>query len=278
MKDKFSATWVSHSSIGDFLQCPRLYYLKNVYKDPKTRHKVNIINPPLALGQVVHEIVEGLADVPSGKRFEKPLVPAFEEAWEKVSGKKGGFTSDEEEAEVKARGVAMIERVERVQDPLNNKVIRMNQELPHYYLSEEDDIILCGKIDWLEYIEGDDSVHVIDFKTGKNEEKEDSLQLPIYSLLLKNTQKRKVSRASYWYLDRDDDLIEKPLPDLEESYKRVIEVAREIKDVRTRKAYDCPRGSDGCFACRQFEKILNGEAEFVGVGGYNQDLYILPKN
>src|ERR1035437_4279352 len=34
-QDKFNAVWVSHSSIGDFLKCPRLYYLHNVYKNDK---------------------------------------------------------------------------------------------------------------------------------------------------------------------------------------------------------------------------------------------------
>ena len=51
--------------------------------------------------------------------------------------------------------------------------------------NEEENIILNGKIDWLEYVPEDDSIRVIDFKTGKNDEKEGSLQLPIYILLLK---------------------------------------------------------------------------------------------
>ena len=34
--DKYTAVWVSHSSMGDFLKCPRAYFLHNVYKDPKT--------------------------------------------------------------------------------------------------------------------------------------------------------------------------------------------------------------------------------------------------
>jgi hypothetical protein len=37
----------------------------------------------------------------------------------------------------------------------------------------------------------------------------------------------------------------------------------------------CPQGSAGCFACKPFEKILRNEAEFVGVGEYNQDLYMV---
>ena len=43
-----------------------------------------------------------------------------------------------------------------------------------------------------------------------------------------------------------------------------------------KKEFDCPRGAAGCFACRPFEKILKGEAEFIGVGGYGQEMYMIP--
>src|SRR3990167_11317573 len=61
IKDKFSAVWISHSSIGDYLKCPRAYYLKNVYRDPKTNHKITLMQPSLALGQIVHEVIESLS-------------------------------------------------------------------------------------------------------------------------------------------------------------------------------------------------------------------------
>jgi hypothetical protein len=65
------------------------------------------------------------------------------------------------------------------------------------------------------------------------------------------------------------------LPSVEESYERVIKVAREVKAAREKGEFKCPKGEAGCFACRPFEAILKGEAEYVGVGEYNQDLYIL---
>ena len=44
-KDKFKATWLSHSSIADFLKCPRLYYLRNIYKNPRAGHKITVLLP-----------------------------------------------------------------------------------------------------------------------------------------------------------------------------------------------------------------------------------------
>lgn len=282
-RDTFGAVWVSHSSMGDFLKCPRAYYLHNVYKDPKTRRKINVTSPALALGVSVHEVVEGLGRYSADKRSAVPMLAQFEEAWKKVSGKKGGFTDASQEAESKARGIAMIERVARNLGPLAQKTVKLKEGTggmpPNMFLTDEDDIILCGKIDWLIYEPTDDSVHLLDFKTGKNEEGGESLQLPIYQLLMHNLQKRKVTGASYWYLDRDDVPVPANLPSVEESFNRVIEVARKVKAARDRatthgpeNVFICAKGS--CFACRPFEKILRGEAEYVGVGEYNQDIYI----
>ncbi|MBA3724601.1 MAG: PD-(D/E)XK nuclease family protein [Candidatus Levybacteria bacterium] len=272
-QDKYSAVWVSNSSMGDFINCPRLYYLRNVYKDPATGHKVNIINPSLALGQSVHEVLEALSLLPSEERFKESLLIAYERSWEKVRGKMGGFNNDEQEEHVKGRGRKMLERVMENPGPLLNKAVKIKKELPNYYLSEEENIILCGKIDWLEYLPEDDTVHIIDFKTGKHDESSASLQLPIYTLLVANCQKRIASRGSYWYLDRDNVPISVKLPTMEEAYQMVLDTARKVKEARLKGEYICPK--EGCFACRPFEAIMNREAEFVGVGGYKQDLYIV---
>ena len=166
MKDKYSAIWVSHSSMGDYLKCPRAYYLRNVYRDPKTNKKISVMEPPLALGQAVHEAIEGLSKLPVEERFREPLLDRFEKAWTLVSGQKGGFQTLEEEEKFKSRGVAMIKRVDEHRGPLTAKAIKIRQDLPYYWLSEEDNIILCGKIDWLEYNEVTDAVRIVDFKTG----------------------------------------------------------------------------------------------------------------
>ena len=274
--DKYSATWVSHSSISDFLKCPRAYYLRNVYKDPRTGHKMTIASPPLALGQAVHEVIESLAVLPAGSRLKISLVKKLDPIWLKVTGKKGGFKTHSEEMIYRQRANQML--INRQEDPgpvaLPAIKIKSSMNLPNYFLSEEDNIILCGKIDWLEYRKKDDSVHIIDFKTGKNEEPQDSLQLPIYLLLATNTQSKKVSGASYWYLDRDEGLTEKKLPDIKKSFEKVYTVARRIKLARQINHFKCPKG--GCFACRPYEKILKGEGELVGTSDTRQDVYILP--
>jgi len=277
MPDKFVATWVSHSSIRDFLSCPRAYYLKNIYKDPQTGHKIQLISPALSLGQIVHQVVEELSVKSVEARFKQSLIEKFEELWPSVTGKKGGFRSDSHEQQFKERGRKMLQKVMKNPGPLKALAVKIKEELPFYWLSESDEIILCGKIDWLEFLPDTNAVRIIDFKTSLREEKADSLQLPIYLLLVTNTQKRQVSGLSYWYLELDDEPKDQPMPDMGESKRRVMEVAKKIKLARKLDHFNCPAGPGGCPACTPFEKILRGEAELVGEGGYGRDVYILPQ-
>jgi CRISPR/Cas system-associated exonuclease Cas4 (RecB family) len=273
MKDKYSAVWVSHSSIADFLKCPRLYYLRNVYKDPATRHKITIMTPALALGQAVHDTLEDLSNLPVQERLSTPLSEDFKKKWQNVSGKRGGFKTKELEDAYFERGLEMLRTVEKNPGPILNKAVKIPQELPFYWLSEADNIILCGKIDWLEYMEDIDGVHVLDFKTGRIEEPEDSLQLPIYHLLVANTQKRRVDKASYWYLDSADTPNEQSLPDLGQAYGKVYDVAKRMKLARQLDHFKCPEG--GCRYCLPFEQVLKGKGELVGQSSYHQDIYVL---
>lgn len=273
MKDKYSAIWVSHSSISDYLKCPRAYFLRNVYRDPKTNRKISVMEPPLALGQVVHETIDSLLALPAGVRLRTPLMDRFEDVWKNISGIKGGFTDTEQEAQFKERAAAMIRRVTDNPGPLEKKTIKIRGDLPYYWLSEEDNIILCGKVDWLEYIEETDSVRIIDFKTGKFDEDPDSLQLPIYILLAQHTQTKPVTSMSYWYLDRDDTPVDMPMPDMVAAEKRVLELAKKVALARKLGHFKCRE--DGCRACRPYEMVLSGKATNVGLNTFGQDLYVI---
>ncbi len=273
MKDKYSAVWVSHSSISDYLKCPRAYYLRNVYRDPKTNRKISVMEPPLALGQAVHEAIEALSALPLEERFATPLLERFETAWANVTGPKGGFMDAEQEMKSKERATAMIERVVKHPGPLLHKAIKIREPLPYYWLSEDDNIILCGKIDWLEYKDDTDSVRIIDFKTGKFDEDPDSLQLPIYYLLATKCQTKPVSGISYWYLDRDNVPVDMQIPQAEPAEKRILELAKKVALARKLGHFKCHE--NGCRACRPYEAVLAGKATLVGLNTYGQDLYIL---
>ena len=274
--DRFTAVWVSHSSISDWLECPRAYYLKNVYRHPKTGHKIKLISPPLALGQIVHEIIESLSVLPVARRFEKPLIERLDQIWSKISGQRGGFANKAVEAKYKQRAQMMLRRATDHPGPLARKAVKIKMDLPWFWLSEPDNLILCGRIDWLEYLPENDSIHIIDFKTGQTDEPEDSLQLPIYYLLVQNCQRRFVSRASYWYLARSKAPVSQPLPSAKKAKPQILKIAKEIKLARQLERFNC-RQPNGCQRCRPFEAIINGQAERVGVDEFKNDIYVLPQ-
>ena len=259
----------------DFLSCPRAYFLRHVYKDPKTGKKINIINPALALGNSVHDVLESLSEVKAEERFTESLLPAYEEGWKKVTGESGGFTDEIEERVYKERGAMMLKRVMDHPGPLSSKALKLRSPdslPPRFTLSVAENILLCGKIDWLEYFPEDDSVHIIDFKTGVKEEDSNSLQLPIYALLVQHCQKRAIKKISYWYLEKSNEPIEMPLPESDAAKERVLEVALRMKKARAERTFVCKR--NGCFACRPLEKIVKGEAKYIRTSGY-QDIYVV---
>lgn len=231
------------------------------------------MEPPLALGQAVHETIDTLSKLPTEERFKKSLLETFETVWQTISGAKGGFKDTEQEEKFKARALDMINRVINHPGPLAHKAIKIRQDLPYFWLSEEDNLILCGKVDWLEYLEESDSVRIIDFKTGKFDEDPDSLQLPIYYLLASHTQTKKISAISYWYLDRDDEPLDMDLPDTEKSLEKILEIAKKIALARKLNHFKCRE--DGCRACRPYEAVVSGKATLVGLNDFGQDLYII---
>lgn len=273
-KDPYSATWVSHSSINDYLRCPMVYYYRYVYKNPQTGHKINFISPALATGQAVHEVLESLSKLKTDERFLKPLHQRLAQTWIRISGKKGGFRNQEIEHRYRKRAEAMLERVYKNPGPLAKLSVKIKAEkdLPRFWMSDEDNIILCGKIDWLEFLQDSDSVHIIDFKTGRSRESEESLQLPIYFLLASNCQDRPVTQASYWYLETESTPSAQKLPDEYKARNKILEIALRIKLARQWQKFDCPSG--GCRLCKPFEKILRGECELVGRDLFGSDIYV----
>lgn len=234
---------------------------------------MTLINPAMALGQAVHEVIESLSVLSTTRRFETSLLEKLEIVWKKIGGKRGGFLNAEEEGKYKQRGREMLRRVETNPGVLKNLAVKIKMELPYYWLSEADNIILCGKIDWLEYSPKENKVSIIDFKTGKNDEKEASLQLPIYYLLATNTQSRPVKKISYWYIDRDKEPMEKTLPDIDEAKEKILTIAKNIKLARQLNRFKCPH--DGCRDCLPMEKIIKGEGELVGNDEIGREVYIL---
>lgn len=271
-KNTYSTLWVSFSSISNFLNCPRSYYLKNMYKNPKTGNKMGVVKPALSLGSAVHNVLEPLAKIPIDERFSTDILETFAEEFEKHRGKVGGFLSDAEFEDCLIRGKSMLTNVLDNRTPLLENTYVLQKDLLVGWLSRDEDIKVCGKIDWINIDENTENLTIIDFKTNKEEDIND-LQLKTYALLLFLLNKNPVNSLSYWFIDINSELTEVDLPDVKEAHKHILDTALKIRQARESNELKCSK--NGCFHCRDFEKIFDGEGELVGTGKYNTDLYFV---
>ncbi len=268
-----NAVFISPSSLGDFDKCPKLYYYRYVYKTPDTGLKTQITHPPLALGQAVHDTIERFIALEPLLRTTTALQETFATVWQGLSGEKGGFVSAEEEKEYKDRGEVMLENFAK-----NDHFLTAQKEkLPDFLKADlGQDLILTGKLDWIEKV--GDGYHLVDFKTGKNEEKEDSMQLPIYVLLAGKILQTEDIKTSYWYLDQGSELRDFSLPDMTEFASKIMQKGLVIKKSRLTNSFACPKG-ERCWACRDMAAvIIDKKGKLVSVdSARKQEIYILPK-
>ncbi len=332
MPDKYKAIWLSHSSYENYIKCSRLYYLANIYKDPKTKNKIGITSPYMSLGIAMHNVLEPLAEIKAEKRSVINLLEKYEYEFNKFHGDIGGWRDNTEEDLFYERGLEMIKKVyNNFQKENSNSTSEYNVEnnnikikkgdnkyilleksirpslyykgdmIPNIYISEKENIILCGSIDWIVYKEK--VVCVIDFKTGRNEESEESSQLLIYKKLFESLQNKwKVNQYAYYYLESDKikykDWTEAEVNNrIEQMTKEMIRVGVEIRDSRYdllwskdkkyiekyfpkdnfQANFKCKNGVSGCRNCLPYESIIRGQAVYVGQGNYGQDLYAQPQ-
>lgn len=268
------AIWLSPTSLGDFLACPRAYFLKNIYRDKKTGFRIQIASPYLSLGSVVHDVIKWFLDLQRQVSKEQ-LLKKYDSWWLKYQGKRGGFSTKEEEESFKERGRIILNRFYETSQILGSMLPPM--QFPKYFLDE--DVVLHGNLDYVEEL-SDGSLHIIDFKTGQKDE-EDPLQLYIYAILAESNLGKPVKRLSYWYLDRDDKPKEVVLDPLEKHLKYLKGKGLEMKKAIEKGEWVCsksPEPAEGCFDCQNYQAILEGKGEFQFEDyKFKKQVYFLPK-
>lgn len=264
------ALWISYTGLKDFLKCPRSYYLKNRYRNPKTGNRLQIASAPMTLGSLVHDAIKWYLQ--TGRVAVKDdVVRLYRNHWLKYRGKRGGFRSREEEADFGRRGLKMLDNF------LKNAAV-LEQNFPSFdffkfKLGEK--IFLNGKVDFIGNL--GDSLHILDFKTGYKEE-EDSMQLHTYAILAEANLQKRVSKISYWYLDRDSSPKEAVLDPLEEKLQWLINKALEIKETLSAGEFVCKEGEKLCSECRNYQAVIDGKAQFqFSDENFKKDVFYLQK-
>ncbi|MCL5018903.1 MAG: PD-(D/E)XK nuclease family protein [Patescibacteria group bacterium] len=263
------ALFISHTGLKDFLNCPRAYFLKNRFKNPKTGYRMQIVSAPMTLGSLVHDAIKWYLQ--TGRTASKDdVIKKYRNHWLKYRGKKGGFKDIEEEAVFGKKGLQMI-------DNFFENLSGLEPNLAEYdflkYLIDEG-IILNGKLDFIGILP-DGSLHVLDFKTGTKDE-DDPLQLHLYAILAESNFQKPVSKVSYWYLEREDAPREAVLDGLEEKIEWVKAKALEVKKAISENNWVCIKKEGLCRECKNYQAIIEGKGEFLFSDvNYKKDMYFL---
>ncbi len=267
-----SKIWISHSSIVDFNNCPRLYYFKSRYRNPESGNRVQLVNPYLSLGSAVHDAIDQAVNISPSKRSNISLIKKYQKIWENYSGVRGGFAFQKKEDEFKKRGIKMLKKVEKSTLFLR-KTLKKDEDLPKITLSKN--IYLVGSFDWIEVL-SNKNLHIVDFKTGRFEEKNGSWQLPIYQALVQGNYSNSVEKLSYWYLSENGGFVSRKAISLNDFIPKLKEKGLEIEKAINDKNFSCNSRYGKCYWCRDYEKIISGKAEPVGVDErMKKDLYFL---
>lgn len=263
--------YLSYTSLKNFLKCPNTYYLKNIYRDSKTGHRIQIASPYLSLGSTVHDAIKWFIEM-EGQVSKDQFMQKFRNLWLKYTGKKGGFSSREEEASFGKRGLVMLDNFFKNHARLEKKHHRI--EFPKYPLFEN--VILMGNFDFVGEKE-DGTLHILDFKTGANDE-EDGVQLYIYAILAEANLNKPVTTASFWYLDRDDNPIAIVLDPLEPKLEWLVEKGKQLKQAIEQGNWICIKKDKLCQECSIYQAIIDGKGEFqFSDFRYKKDVYYLPR-
>lgn len=263
------ALFISYTGLKDFLKCPRSYYLKNRYRNADTNYRIQIPSAHMTLGSLVHDAIKWYLQTNRTASYED-VVKKFRNHWGKYRGKRGGFKSLEEEAIFGKRGLQML-------DNFMKNAAALGPNLPAFdfmNLKVDEKIVLTGKLDFLGNLE-DETLHVLDFKTGIKEE-DDPIQLHTYAILAEANLQKPVSKISYWYIDKDVGPKEAVLDNLEVKLEWIKKKCKGIEEAISEGKWVCVKGEDLCYDCKSYQAIVDGKGEFLFTDeDFKKDIYFL---
>ena len=227
---------LSPSSIALFEQCPQLY--RFIYID-KVGDQYRKPRPYFTMANHVHDTLRDfLSRVPLDMRTVETIEKLLRANWRRYHV---GFRSEEDEKRWSEKALAQVRGFVSGQD------ISVTPHMVEASLETEitDGLILRCRVDRVDR-EGDGSLHVIDYKTGKVPQEHDWTQLNLYALALSRRSPYPVRRVSYLYLDagllESADIGER---ELENAEWELLAVARRVlREKRFR-----PRVGPWCRGC-----------------------------
>ena len=182
---------LSPFAMGMFIQCRRRYKYHYIEKKIDQYKKEWPFN---TMGDNVHKTLENFfrIDAPE-ERTTEMLEKLLRTQW-RLNRK--GFITIEQEREYGNKALMQLRRFAEIED-IRAKPVMLER---FHECVVDSDLKLFGKVDRIDKI-GINELHIIDYKTGKMGTKADDFQLMVYAFVVSNSLKRKVTKASYLFLE-----------------------------------------------------------------------------
>jgi putative RecB family exonuclease len=181
---------LSPSGIGAFRQCPRLY--RFIYID-KLGEQYRKPRPYFTMANHVHDTLRDfLTRVPPEDRTAETIEKLLLKNWKRY---RVGFRGKADELRWADKAMAQVRAFVAAND------VSVTPYMVEASLESEvtPGLILRGRIDRVDRRE-DNSLHIIDYKTGNMPEHSDWTQLRLYALALCRNSPHPVRKLSYYYL------------------------------------------------------------------------------
>lgn len=219
-----------------FATCPLRYkftyidFLDKEYKKPK---------PYLTMGAHVHNALHDFYEKlePEERTWEN-LEKLLRKRWQE---NRKGFAGKEDEKKWGMKALQMLKMY-----CFKNDLKKTPAMLEDYYDMEIDDgLKVLGRIDRVD--EENEGYHVIDYKTGKIDEEDNSnLQLIAYAMIMSHNMKVPVYKASYLYLQTNT---WKSIDITEGDYNKSIEeIRKQVEKIKAEKEF-APKINKNCKNC-----------------------------
>jgi putative RecB family exonuclease len=202
------------------------------------------------MGDHVHAALKDFFSVtPTDERNITKLENLLREKWQR---NRKGFKDREDEKRWGQKAIKQLQWFVQNQD-LSITPFKVED---YHKVALTENITLIGRIDRIDQ-EADDSLHIIDYKTGKLPAEIDQIQLHIYALILSKELLLPVSKASYLYLEPGKwHTIEPTTVDLEKARSYIIDL---VDKICAERAYPATP-NEYCGNCDFFEICPEKEA------------------
>lgn len=253
MSTYFSGFVVTPTKVHYYLECPRKYWY--YYINGETKYQ-QAEKGYFTLGEHVHDALREFFAIPPTLRVPEKLFELLDNRWATKNGLAGGFTTPENEEEAKRRAVVMLQRFLEKED-WRMEILQLPVEegriQGYRYAAVSNELAIGGVVDRIDR-DPDGRLHVIDYKTGKNDEP-DNWQLPMYAVLIGRLFGESVGRTSYLFLEHGRRHTEEiSIRANVDTIKRVIDVVSRIPRSKNKEDFVCPQG-DHCRHCDYLYEI-----------------------